>query len=113
MDEVGLVMIGILVGFIVCSKIGVSIAVVMMERGQVQAAGKPLWPVFTAMTLHSGPWLLVVVVVSTVLFLRASDPPAWGWSLFIGGAGAIFYVVFLAVALLRIRAKRLRGTSSV
>ena len=107
MDDFAPILIGFIAGFIVCTKIALSIAIVVIESAQANAAGKPVWPVFTAMTLHSGPWLLLIVVVSLTLFLRASIQPTWGWNLLFGAAGgAIFYLAYLTMMLLRIKARR-------
>jgi hypothetical protein len=105
-------MIGFFAGFMVCTKVGVTVAVVVMERQQALTVGKPLWPVYAAMTIHSGPWLLAITVGAGVLFATANAPPPWG-RIFIYGfsSGALVYALLLTASLFRFRSKRQDTTS--
>jgi len=55
-----------------------------------------LWPVPLLFLLHSGPWFLVVVVISTYKILTGQSQPEWFW--FLGGFYA--YGVIIGVTIL-------------
>ncbi len=107
MDTFALISIGLFAGFIVCSKIGVALAVAVIEYKKALAIGQRTWPVFATLSVHSGPWLLLMTIVFITMFARTADPPLWGGLLLIGGLGGL--VLYLAVvfwASLRFRARR-------
>jgi hypothetical protein len=103
--------IGLIAGFMVCSKVVLFVAVLLKERRSAIASNQSRAPLYAALAMHSGPWLLLGAIVLLVLFARASNPPAWSYTLLLGSClGPVFYAALVTWAFLRVKAKRARNT---
>ena len=106
METFFLALVGCFAGFLVSSKFGVFLAVLLIERRSALASRLGTGPTYAALAMHSGPWLLLGTITFLVLFVRASEPPAWSYT-FVAGfcAGPVCYATLLTWALLRAKAK--------
>ena len=81
-----------------------SLWTVIQERRR-DPAHRSRWRLFTVVALHSGPWMLAVLIGLAVLILPS--PHAYGWNAFFYGflAGIIF-MALVAIWLVRKVLKR-------
>ena len=112
MDTFFLAFVGFFAGFLVCARIGTFVGIVVKERRAAHASGHARFPAYLAL-VHSGPWLLLGTVIFLLLFVRATNPPAWSYVFLLGFCIApIAYAVLLSFTILHLKAKRARNSQA-